>query len=63
MIVVPENKRATYQFEREASYKIGAVTYQVTAHYDEQGEALQDKMKRLLLDRIEKSTFGAGRAM
>jgi len=39
----------------QATYKIGAVTYQVTAYYDDNGEALKDKVRRLLLDRIEKA--------
>ena len=41
------------EFDREATYKIGAVTYQVTAHYDDNGESLKDRIRRLLLDRIE----------
>ena len=50
-----ENKNVTVvEFEREAKYKIGEVTYLVTAHYDDNGETLKDKMKQLLLEKMAK---------
>ena len=49
-----DNNTAVIEFEREAKYRIGAVTYLVTAHFDESGETLKEKMQQLLCERITK---------
>ena len=42
--------------ETEARRKIGAVTYVVTAHFDEAREGLSNKIVNLLIDEIGKAT-------
>ena len=41
--------------ETETRRKIGAVTYVVTAHFDEAREALNHKIANLLIDEIDKN--------
>jgi len=48
------DEKTIIEFEREVKYKIGDVTYHVTAHYDENGETLKEKMKQLLLEKVAK---------
>jgi hypothetical protein len=43
----------TNTFERETKYKIGDVTYIVSAHFDDKHETVTDKIKRLLRQRVE----------
>ena len=57
-----DETKTVVEFERESRYKIGNVTYLVTAHYDKSGQTLKEKMKQLLLERIEKG-LGAGKVM
>ncbi|MDD4414727.1 MAG: hypothetical protein PHR14_09340 [Oscillospiraceae bacterium] len=48
-------------FPQQSNYHIGAVTYQVAAFYNEDGNTLKTKINRLLTDEIKKSncTFAA----
>jgi len=41
-------------FPRNVQYKIGNVIYDVTVHFDENGETLKDKIKNLLIEEIHK---------
>ena len=44
--------KTIHYFENESKYKIGAVTYIVTAHFDESREQLKTKIVNLLHDEV-----------
>ena len=43
------------KFKDNEKYKIGAVTYDVTAHFNDGGELLKSKVSSLLTEKIRKS--------
>ncbi len=43
----------TISFPKEQKVKIGDITYIVNSYFDENGEALTDKIKRLLIAEIK----------
>jgi len=44
----------TMVFENAAKYKIGNVTYYVSAHFDKNGETLKSKIQTLLIEEIRR---------
>ena len=47
--------KTIHYFENESKHKIGAVTYIVTAHFDESREQLKTKITNLLHDEVGKN--------
>jgi|GEM_PF-6650613 len=43
------------RFQDITKYKVGAVTYDVTAHFNDEGEMLKLKISSLLTEKIRKS--------
>ena len=48
------------EFQNKAEYKIGAITYKVTAHYKEDTEPIQSKIQKLLKKEVENNDFNYG---
>lgn len=46
-------KQDEHRFERQSEYKFGAVTYQVTAHFDDDSEDVIPKVKQLLQNALQ----------
>jgi len=47
--------KTIHYFENESKYRLGAVTYIVTAHFDETREQLKTKITNLLHDEVGKN--------
>ena len=43
------------KFKDNEKYKVGAVTYDVTAHFNDEGEILKSKVSALLTEDIRKT--------
>ena len=48
-----DTKSEEILFDRQKDYKLGAVTYHVTAHFDSDSESILPKIKRLLQNALE----------
>jgi len=57
-----ERENIRVDFSDHTDYRIGAVTYQVAAHFNEDGKTLKSKIDHLLTEEIQNSnhhTFAA----
>jgi len=46
------------KFRDNTKYKVGAVTYDVTAHFNDEGETMKSKVSTLLTEDIRKTNLG-----